>query len=149
MNVLGDVVEQGNTGFAPDARAFSLHAAIYAARPDTRCIVRLHTPATAAVRGGLGARCHVFPCHFVPCCAVPCPLCPQVSAMRCGVLPISRAALLLGDIAYFDFRGEVEDEADRVELQKCLGPTCKVGLLLACLFVCSGGGSLPRPLPLC
>lgn len=69
--------------------------------------------------------------------------------MRCGVLPISRAALLLGDIAYFDFRGEVEDEADRVELQKCLGPTCKVGLLLACLFVCSGGGSLPRPLPLC
>nr|XP_038022968.1 beta-adducin [Anas platyrhynchos] len=100
VNVLGDVVEQGNTGFAPDARAFSLHAAIYAARPDTRCIVRLHTPATAAV-----------------------------SAMRCGVLPISRAALLLGDIAYFDFRGEVEDEADRVELQKCLGPTCKILVL--------------------
>lgn len=46
--------------------------------------------------------------------------------MRCGLLPISRAALLLGDVAYFDFRGEVEDEADRVELQKCLGPTCKV-----------------------
>lgn len=70
--------------------------------------------------------------------------------MRCGVLPISRAALLLGDIAYFDFRGEVEDEADRVELQKCLGPTCKVGLLLVCfLFVFFGGGSLPRPLPLC
>ncbi|NXK00859.1 ADDB protein, partial [Corythaixoides concolor] len=54
---------------------------------------------------------------------------PQVSAMRCGVLPISRAALLLGDIAYFDFRGEVEDEADRVELQKSLGPTCKILVL--------------------
>ncbi|XP_038016357.1 beta-adducin isoform X3 [Motacilla alba alba] len=94
VNVLGAVVEQGSTGFAPDARSFSLHAAIYAARPDTRCIVRLHTPAAAAV-----------------------------SAMRCGLLPISRAALLLGDVAYFDFRGEVEDEADRVELQKCLGPT--------------------------
>lgn len=64
----------------------------------------------------------------MPCCAMPCHAVPQVSAMRCGVLPISRAALLLGDIAYFDFRGEVEDEADRVELQKCLGPTCKVGL---------------------
>ncbi|XP_072213346.1 LOW QUALITY PROTEIN: beta-adducin [Excalfactoria chinensis] len=100
VNVLGDVVEQGSTDFAPDARAFSLHAAIYAARPDARCIVRLHTPATAAV-----------------------------SAMRCGVLPISRAALLLGDIAYFDFHGEVEDEADRVELQKCLGPTCKILVL--------------------
>ncbi|NXX79171.1 ADDB protein, partial [Urocolius indicus] len=54
---------------------------------------------------------------------------PQVSAMRCGVLPISRAALLLGDVAYFDFHGEVEDEADRVELQKCLGPTCKILVL--------------------
>ncbi|XP_075580203.1 beta-adducin isoform X3 [Pelecanus crispus] len=100
VNVLGAVVEQGSTGFAPDARSFSLHAAIYAARPDTRCIIRLHTPATAAV-----------------------------SAMRCGVLPISRAALLLGDVAYFDFRGEVEDEADRVELQKSLGPTCKILVL--------------------
>ncbi|NXE71277.1 ADDB protein, partial [Calcarius ornatus] len=53
----------------------------------------------------------------------------QVSAMRGGLLPISRAALLLGDVAYFDFRGEVEDEADRVELQKCLGPTCKILVL--------------------
>lgn len=142
MNVLGDVVEQGNTGFAPDARAFSLHAAIYAARPDTRCIVRLHTPATAAVRGGLGALCCVF---SMPFCAVLCramPAVPQVSAMRCGVLPISRAALLLGDIAYFDFRGEVEDEADRVELQKCLGPTCKVGLLLSLFFL-----GIPSPTP--
>uniref|UniRef100_A0A8C3XCI8 Adducin 2 n=1 Tax=Cyanoderma ruficeps TaxID=181631 RepID=A0A8C3XCI8_9PASS len=100
VNVLGAVVEQGSTGFRPDARSFSLHAAIYAARPDIRCIVRLHTPAAAAV-----------------------------SAMRCGLLPISRAALLLGDVAYFDFRGEVEDEADRVELQKCLGPTCKILVL--------------------
>ncbi|NWS78096.1 ADDB protein, partial [Crotophaga sulcirostris] len=54
---------------------------------------------------------------------------PQVSAMRCGLLPISRAALLLGDVAYFDFHGEVEDEADRVELQKSLGPTCKILVL--------------------
>ncbi|XP_039571604.1 beta-adducin-like [Passer montanus] len=49
VNVLGAVVEQGSTGFAPDARSFSLHAAIYAARPDIRCIVRLHTPAAAAL----------------------------------------------------------------------------------------------------
>lgn len=56
MNVLGAVVEQGSTGFAPDARSFSLHAAIYAARPDIRCIVRLHTPAAAAVRGERGGR---------------------------------------------------------------------------------------------
>ncbi|XP_030820001.1 beta-adducin [Camarhynchus parvulus] len=93
VNVLGAVVEQGSTGFAPDARSFSLHAAIYAARPDIRCIVRLHTPAAAAVRGERG-----------------------------GTVPISAAAPGGGDVAYFDFRGEVEDEADRVELGKWLLP---------------------------
>lgn len=46
--------------------------------------------------------------------------------MKCGVLPISHDALLVGDMVYFDFNGEMEEEADRIELQKCLGPTCKV-----------------------
>ncbi|NWJ02737.1 ADDB protein, partial [Crypturellus undulatus] len=100
VNILGEVVEQGSTGFAVDAGAFSLHAAVYAARPATRCVVHLHTPATAAV-----------------------------SAMRCGVLPVSHEALLAGDAAYFDFDGVLQDEADRVQLQKCLGPTCKILVL--------------------
>ncbi|XP_062452684.1 beta-adducin isoform X2 [Rhea pennata] len=100
VNILGEVVEQGSTGFAVDAGAFSLHAAVYAARPATRCVVHLHTPATAAV-----------------------------SAMRCGVLPVSHEALLAGDAAYFDFGGALQDEADRVQLQKCLGPTCKILVL--------------------
>ncbi|NWY06277.1 ADDB protein, partial [Nothoprocta ornata] len=100
VNILGEVVEQGSTGFAVDAGAFSLHAAVYAARPATRCVVHLHTPATAAV-----------------------------SAMRCGVLPVSHEALLAGDAAYFDFGGALQDEDDRVQLQKCLGPTCKILVL--------------------
>lgn len=50
----------------------------------------------------------------------------QVSAMKQGLLPISHDALLAGDMVYFDFNGEMEGEADRIELQKCLGPTCKV-----------------------
>ncbi|XP_006035763.1 beta-adducin [Alligator sinensis] len=100
VNILGEVVEQGSTNFAVDTRGFSLHSAIYAARPDVRCIIHLHTPATAAV-----------------------------SAMKCGVLPISHDALLVGDMVYFDFNGEMEEEADRIELQKCLGPTCKILVL--------------------
>lgn len=46
--------------------------------------------------------------------------------MKQGLLPISHDALLAGDMVYFDFNGEMEGEADRIELQKCLGPTCKV-----------------------
>ncbi|XP_032085413.1 beta-adducin [Thamnophis elegans] len=100
VNILGKVVEQGSTSFPVDPRGFSLHSAIYAARPDVRCIIHLHTPATTAV-----------------------------SAMKQGLLPISHDALLAGDMVYFDFNGEMEGEADRIELQKCLGPTCKVLVL--------------------
>ncbi|XP_070621176.1 beta-adducin isoform X2 [Erythrolamprus reginae] len=100
VNILGKVVEQGSTSFPVDPQGFSLHSAIYAARPDVRCVIHLHTPATTAV-----------------------------SAMKQGLLPISHDALLAGDLACFDFNGDVEGEADRTELQKCLGPTCKVLVL--------------------
>ncbi|XP_069473751.1 beta-adducin isoform X2 [Ambystoma mexicanum] len=100
VNILGEVVEQGSSNFAADPSGFSLHSAIYSARPDVRCIVHLHTPATAAV-----------------------------SAMKCGILPVSHEALLVGDAVYSDFSGDMEEESDRIELQKCLGPTCKVLVL--------------------
>ncbi|KAF6101888.1 adducin 2 [Phyllostomus discolor] len=96
VNILGEVVEKGSSCFPVDTTGFFLHSAIYAARPDVRCIIHLHTPATAAV-----------------------------SAMKWGLLPVSHNALLVGDMAYYDFNGEMEQEADRINLQKCLGPTCK------------------------
>lgn len=49
MNILGEVVEKGSSCFPVDTAGFCLHSAIYAARPDVRCIIHLHTPATAAV----------------------------------------------------------------------------------------------------
>ncbi|XP_038175090.1 beta-adducin isoform X2 [Arvicola amphibius] len=100
VNILGEVVEKGSSCFPVDTTGFSLHSAIYAARPDVRCAIHLHTPATAAV-----------------------------SAMKCGLLPVSHNALLVGDMAYYDFNGEMEQEADRINLQKCLGPTCKILVL--------------------
>ncbi|KAM7078593.1 beta-adducin isoform 3-T4 [Molossus nigricans] len=100
VNILGEVVEKGSSCFPVDTTGFCLHAAIYAARPDVRCSIHLHTPATAAV-----------------------------SAMKWGLLPVSHNALLVGDMAYYDFNGEMEQEADRINLQKCLGPTCKILVL--------------------
>lgn len=47
--------------------------------------------------------------------------------MKRGLLPLSHEALLVGDVAYYDYNGVMEEEEDRVELQKSLGPTCKVG----------------------
>ncbi|ROL49056.1 Beta-adducin [Anabarilius grahami] len=100
VNILGEVVEKGSTTLGVDLSAFSLHSAIYSARPDVRCLLHLHTPATAAV-----------------------------SAMKCGLLPLSHEALLVGEVAYYDYNGVMEEEEDRVELQKSLGPTCKVLVL--------------------
>ncbi|KAF7199669.1 beta-adducin isoform X10 [Nothobranchius furzeri] len=100
VNLLGEVVEKGSTNLQVDTDKFSLHSAIYSARPDVRCLFHLHTPATAAV-----------------------------SAMKRGLLPLSHEALLVGDVAYYDYNGVMEEEEDRVELQKSLGPTCKVLVL--------------------
>ncbi|XP_040270352.1 beta-adducin isoform X1 [Bufo bufo] len=100
VNILGEMVEVGSSSFEVDTSDFSLHSAIYSARPDVKCIIQLHTAATTAV-----------------------------SAMKCGLLPISHDALLAGELVYYDFNGDMEEEKDRIELQKCLGPTCKVLVL--------------------
>lgn len=42
-------MEKGSSCFPVDTTGFCLHSAIYAARPDVRCVIHLHTPATAAV----------------------------------------------------------------------------------------------------
>ncbi|KAM4579386.1 beta-adducin isoform 2-T2 [Fundulus diaphanus] len=100
VNLLGEVVDKGSTNLQVDTDKFSLHSAIYSARPDVRCLLHLHTPATAAV-----------------------------SAMKSGLLPLSHEALLVGDVAYYDYNGVMGEEEDRMELQKSLGPTCKVLVL--------------------
>nr|XP_033798013.1 gamma-adducin isoform X2 [Geotrypetes seraphini] len=99
VNILGEVVEQGTTNLSIDHLGFSPHAAIYSIRPDVRCVIHIHTPATAAV-----------------------------SSMKCGILPISQEALILGDIAYYNYQGSLEQE-ERIHLQKVLGPSCKVLVL--------------------
>ncbi|XP_054865586.1 adducin 3 (gamma) a isoform X4 [Amphiprion ocellaris] len=100
VNIIGDVIEQGSTNLRIDPAGFSPHAAIYSMRPDIRCIIHVHTPATAAV-----------------------------SSMKCGILPISQEALILGDIAYYNYQGSLDDQEERRELQKALGPSAKVLVL--------------------
>ncbi|CAM5129970.1 unnamed protein product [Eretmochelys imbricata] len=100
LNILGDVVDQGSTNLSIDNAGFSPHAAIYSMRPDVRCVIHIHTPATAAV-----------------------------SSMKCGILPISQEALILGDVAYYDYQGSLDEQEERIQLQKVLGPSCKLLVL--------------------
>ncbi|XP_044070691.1 gamma-adducin-like [Siniperca chuatsi] len=100
VNIIGDVVDQGSTDLGIDHFGFAPHAAIYSMRPDVRCIIHIHTPATAAV-----------------------------SSMKCGILPISQEALLLGDVSCFGYHGSLDNKEEKVEFQKALGPTAKVMIL--------------------
>uniref|UniRef100_A0A8C6JE70 Uncharacterized protein n=1 Tax=Melopsittacus undulatus TaxID=13146 RepID=A0A8C6JE70_MELUD len=100
VNILGDVVDQGSTSLSIDNAGFSPHVAIYSTRPDVRCVIHIHTPATAAV-----------------------------SSMKCGILPISQEALILGDVAYYNYQGSLDEQEERIQLQKVLGPSCKVLVL--------------------
>ncbi|XP_078250231.1 alpha-adducin isoform X6 [Pogona vitticeps] len=100
INIQGDVVDRGSTNLGVNQAGFTLHSAIYAARPDIKCIVHIHTPAGAAV-----------------------------SAMKSGVLPISPEALSLGEITYHDYHGILVDDEEKVLIQKNLGPKSKVLIL--------------------
>jgi ribulose-5-phosphate 4-epimerase/fuculose-1-phosphate aldolase len=71
-----------------NAAGFVIHAAIYASRPDINCVIHTHTIAGAAV-----------------------------SALQCGLLPISQAAMeFFGRIAYHDYEGLATDfdESERI-----------------------------------
>uniref|UniRef100_A0A3P9HYH4 Adducin 3 (gamma) b n=1 Tax=Oryzias latipes TaxID=8090 RepID=A0A3P9HYH4_ORYLA len=100
VNIVGEVVDQGSTELGIDHFGFAPHAAIYSMRPDVRCIIHIHTPATTAV-----------------------------SSMKCGILPISQEALLLGDVSCYGYHGSLDNKEEMVEFQKALGPTSKVMML--------------------
>ncbi|KAM5271250.1 gamma-adducin isoform 2-T2 [Ctenodactylus gundi] len=100
VNIIGEVVDQGSTNLKIDHTGFSPHAAIYSTRPDVKCVIHIHTLAAAAV-----------------------------SSMKCGILPISQESLILGDVAYYDYQGSLDEQEERIQLQKVLGPSCKVLVL--------------------
>lgn len=100
VNLQGEIVDRGSTNLGVNMAGFNLHSAIYAARPDVKCVVHIHTAAGTAV-----------------------------SAMKCGLLPISPEALSLGEVAYHDYHGILVDEDENIIIKKDLGLTSKVLIL--------------------
>ncbi|XP_043952447.1 alpha-adducin isoform X4 [Gambusia affinis] len=100
IDLQGEIVDRGSTNLGVNQAGFMLHSAIYAARPDVKTIVHIHTAAGAAV-----------------------------SAMKCGLLPISPEALSLGEVSYHDYHGILVDDEERGLIQKNLGPKSKVLIL--------------------
>ncbi|KAI4817089.1 hypothetical protein KUCAC02_009373 [Chaenocephalus aceratus] len=100
VNIQGEIVDRGSTNLGVNKAGFTLHSAIYASRPDVKCIVHIHTSAGTAV-----------------------------SAMKCGLLPISPEALSLGEVGYHDYQGILVNEEEVAVIQKNIGTNRKVLIL--------------------
>lgn len=100
VDMQGNVVMPGSTPFGIDQTSYRIHAAIHAFRPDLKCIVHLNNGAPAAV-----------------------------SSMKCGLLPISHEAVVVGNVSYFEYNGFLENEAEEDKFAKTLGVKNKVMVL--------------------
>lgn len=76
VDMQGAIVDQGTTNFGINHSQFIIHAAIHAARPDIRCII------------GVGHKAVV-----------------AVSSLKSGLLPLTKDAAVLGEVATHNFYG--------------------------------------------
>ncbi|CAG0890263.1 unnamed protein product [Darwinula stevensoni] len=109
VDMQGNVIDPGTTNFGINLAGFMLHSSIHAARPDIKCILHLHTPSVVAV-----------------------------SSLKCGLLPVSQEACLVGDVSYHEYQGLVVDPSEKESIARDLGPVNKVMLLRNHGAVCCG-----------
>jgi ribulose-5-phosphate 4-epimerase/fuculose-1-phosphate aldolase len=116
IDIAGNLVEAGDGPFGADVNpaGFTIHAAIHGARDDAHCVIHTHTVAGSAV-----------------------------SAMACGLLPLTLEAMMFYDrVAYHDFEGVtvVDDEGPR--LVRDLGD--KNAMILRNHGLLTLGGTVPE-----
>lgn len=108
----GNVVLDSGTGYGINRAGFVIHSAIHRARPDVACVIHTHSPAGMAV-----------------------------SALKCGLLPLTQNAMFFAGIGYHDYEGPAVDLAEQERLVRDLGENSAMilrnhGLLTAGATVC-------------
>jgi ribulose-5-phosphate 4-epimerase/fuculose-1-phosphate aldolase len=89
----GKVVQDSGTGYGVNLAGFVIHSAVHRGRADVACVIHTHTPAGMAV-----------------------------SAMKCGLLPLTQNAMYFGGIGYHDYEGPAVDLDEQRRLVADLGP---------------------------
>jgi ribulose-5-phosphate 4-epimerase/fuculose-1-phosphate aldolase len=85
INLDGDVVLDSDAGLGINQAGFVIHSAVHRARADVGCVIHTHSPAGMAV-----------------------------SALECGLLPLTQNAMFHGELGYHDYEGpaiELEEQA--------------------------------------
>jgi ribulose-5-phosphate 4-epimerase/fuculose-1-phosphate aldolase len=103
----GKVIDAGNTNYGINQAGYVIHSAVHSARPDVNCVIHTHTRAGIAV-----------------------------SAMKCGLLPLSQTSMRFANIAYHDYESVALqlDERERLIADLGMGDTMILrnhGLLVA------------------
>jgi ribulose-5-phosphate 4-epimerase/fuculose-1-phosphate aldolase len=99
VDLAGKIIANSNPAYGVNLAGYVIHSAIHGARHDVGCVLHTHTPAGMAV-----------------------------SALKCGLLPLTQTAMRWPRIAYHDFEGVVVDLDERKRLVENLGD-CEVMIL--------------------
>ena len=95
VNLAGDILSAPDFGaleYGINRAGYVIHSAIHAARPEIACVIHTHAFASMAV-----------------------------SALQCGLLPITQTAMRFLKIGYHDYQGVVLDDAEKASLLADLG----------------------------
>lgn len=92
IDIDGNVVANAHSQYGVNQAGYVIHGAIHEARPDVGCVIHTHTRAGMAV-----------------------------SAMSCGLLPLTQTAMRFADITYHDYEGPAIDLDERKRLVADLG----------------------------
>lgn len=108
----GKLVLDSGTGYGVNLAGFVIHSAVHRARADVGCVIHTHSPAGMAV-----------------------------SALKCGLLPLTQNAMFFGRIGYHDYEGPAVDLDEQQRLVRDLGGSSAMilrnhGLLTAGATVC-------------
>jgi ribulose-5-phosphate 4-epimerase/fuculose-1-phosphate aldolase len=96
----GEIIDDP-LGMGVNEAGFVIHSCIHAARPEIHCVIHTHTRAGVAV-----------------------------SAMKCGLLPISQHAMMVqADIAYHDYEGIALYKEEQARMARDLGKTARAMIL--------------------
>ena len=95
VNLAGDILAKpdfGELDYGINRAGYVIHSAIHEARPEVACVIHTHAWASMAV-----------------------------SALDCGLLPITQTAMRFLKIGYHEYQGVVLDDAEKASLLEDLG----------------------------
>jgi len=92
INLNGDVLLNPHTEYTVNPAGYVIHSAVHGARHEVGCVIHTHSRAGMAV-----------------------------SALKCGLLPLTQTAMRFGSIGYHEYEGPAIDTDERQRLVAGLG----------------------------